>query len=46
MEDDRLPAVAVPHTADVVGDAGIIADHVWAKVGFCIAATMQWGRDH
>jgi hypothetical protein len=34
MEDDRLPAVAVPHTADVVGDAGIIADRVRAKVGF------------
>jgi hypothetical protein len=39
MEDDRLPAVAVPHTADVVGDAGIIADRVRAKVGSCIAGS-------
>jgi hypothetical protein len=36
--EGRVSAVAVPHTADVIGDiGGTIADSVPAKVGFCIA---------
>lgn len=32
----RVGAVAVPHTEDVIGDTGTIADCVRAKVRFCI----------
>ena len=33
-----MSAVAVPHTADVIGDTGTIAVCVRAKVGSCIGA--------
>jgi hypothetical protein len=37
--EGRVSAVAVPHTADVIGDTGTVADCVRAKVRFCIVGS-------
>jgi hypothetical protein len=37
----RVSAVAVPHTAEAIGDIGTIADCVPARVGFCIFSSGQ-----
>jgi hypothetical protein len=39
--EGRVSAVAVPHTADAIGDVGTIADCVPAKVGFCIRSPVE-----
>lgn len=40
----RLGLVTVPDIADVVGDAGVVADRLQAKVGLCITRSMGRGK--